>query len=175
MLASLGIGGGGGKPLEGFSKRPSGPGVAKLKPRAIFLRGSPQEAPGVVGEQDLARLPRPHGGHAQEDHSDASGTLHQAGLRRELLGTDSVLGVGPAASVLSSVRLPENVVEDGLPMMGSEDFSCMLLQKPGCYLFIGNGEEAPECHNPHYDFNDDILPLGATYWVNLVDDVLGPE
>ena len=69
----------------------------------------------------------------------------------------------------------ENVGAGGLPMMASEDFSFMLLERPGCYLFIGNGEgdHAVECHNPHYDFNDDILPIGARYWVNLVEDIFG--
>ncbi len=69
----------------------------------------------------------------------------------------------------------ENVGAGGLPMMASEDFSFMLLERPGCYLFIGNGEgdHAVECHNPHYDFNDDILPIGVRYWVSLVEDVFG--
>ncbi len=69
----------------------------------------------------------------------------------------------------------ENVGAGGLPMMASEDFSFMLNERPGCYLFIGNGEgdHAVECHNPHYDFNDDILPIGARYWVTLVEDVFG--
>ncbi len=69
----------------------------------------------------------------------------------------------------------ENVGAGGLPMMASEDFSFMLNERPGCYLFIGNGEgdHAVECHNPHYDFNDDILPIGVRYWVSLVEDVFG--
>ena len=69
----------------------------------------------------------------------------------------------------------ENVGAGGLPMMASEDFSFMLNERPGCYLFIGNGEgdHAVECHNPHYDFNDDILPIGARYWVTLVEDIFG--
>ncbi len=69
----------------------------------------------------------------------------------------------------------ENVGGAGLPMMASEDFSFMLNERPGCYLFIGNGEgdHAVECHNPHYDFNDAILPIGVRYWVTLVEDVFG--
>jgi len=69
----------------------------------------------------------------------------------------------------------ENVGGGGLPMMASEDFSFMLNERPGCYLFIGNGEgdHAVECHNPHYDFNDAILPIGVRYWVTLVEDVFG--
>ncbi|MEM6682235.1 MAG: amidohydrolase, partial [Pseudomonadota bacterium] len=64
---------------------------------------------------------------------------------------------------------------DGLtpsdPMMGSEDFAFMLQRKPGCYIWAGAG--APDranadLHNPHYDFNDDLLPIGAAYWTQLV-------
>ena len=64
------------------------------------------------------------------------------------------------------------------PTMGAEDFSYMLLQKPGCYAFIANGDGdhremghgGGPCmlHNASYDFNDALLPLGATYWVQLV-------
>ena len=62
------------------------------------------------------------------------------------------------------------------PSMGAEDFAFMLQQKPGCYIWIGNGSSQGNCllHNPHYDFNDEILPLGAAYWVKLVENEL-PE
>lgn len=65
------------------------------------------------------------------------------------------------------------------PTMGAEDFSYMLMAKPGCYAFIANGDGAHReighgggpcmLHNPSYDFNDDLLPLGATYWVRLAE------
>jgi hippurate hydrolase len=57
------------------------------------------------------------------------------------------------------------------PSMGSEDFAFMLQEKPGCYIWIGNGSSENSCllHNPHYDFNDGILPVGAAYWVKLVE------
>ena len=68
------------------------------------------------------------------------------------------------------------------PTMGAEDFSYMLLAKPGCYAFIANGDGdhrdighgGGPCvlHNPSYDFNDDLLPLGATYWVRLAEQWL---
>ena len=60
------------------------------------------------------------------------------------------------------------------PSMGSEDFAFMLQEKPGCYLWIGNGPSANSCllHNPHYDFNDEILSTGAAYWVKLVEMAL---
>lgn len=63
------------------------------------------------------------------------------------------------------------------PSMGSEDFAFMLQQKAGCYAWIGNGSTEGGCllHNPHYDFNDDNLTLGATYWVRLVEKILALE
>ena len=60
------------------------------------------------------------------------------------------------------------------PSMGSEDFAFMLQEKSGCYIWIGNGSSENSCllHNPHYDFNDDILSIGAAYWIKLVETVL---
>lgn len=66
----------------------------------------------------------------------------------------------------------ENCVDQQpIPSMGSEDFAFMLQEKPGCYLWIGNGSSENSCllHNPHYDFNDAILPVGVAYWVKLVE------
>ncbi|MEC5396365.1 M20 aminoacylase family protein [Uliginosibacterium sp. H1] len=56
------------------------------------------------------------------------------------------------------------------PSMGAEDFAYFLEKKPGCYVWIGNGAGAGGCmlHNARYDFNDEILTLGASYWVKLV-------
>lgn len=56
------------------------------------------------------------------------------------------------------------------PSMGAEDFGYMLQHRPGAYIWIGNGtlKESRALHNPYYDFNDTILPLGASYWVRLV-------
>lgn len=71
-----------------------------------------------------------------------------------------------AADVLGQAQ----VLTDVLPSMGAEDFSYMLNEKPGCYVWLGNGPGSGGCtlHNPHYDFNDDILSLGVSYWVELV-------
>jgi len=57
---------------------------------------------------------------------------------------------------------------------GSEDFGYMLEEKPGCYAFIGNGPGDGGCllHSPHFDFNDEVIPVGASYWVELVNQVL---
>jgi amidohydrolase len=76
--------------------------------------------------------------------------------------------------VLSELVDPSNVLNNAAPSMGAEDFSYMLGEKPGCYVWIGNGLAEGGCmlHNPHYDFNDTILPLGSTYWVRLVKKLL---
>ena len=77
------------------------------------------------------------------------------------------------ASVLERMVGAENVLRVP-PVMGSEDFAFMLQAKAGCYVFIGNGEAEGGCmlHNPHYDFNDEVLPLGANYWASLVEHIL---
>ncbi|NOR70157.1 MAG: M20/M25/M40 family metallo-hydrolase, partial [Methylomarinum sp.] len=68
----------------------------------------------------------------------------------------------------------DNVDLSPQPSMGSEDFSFMLQEKPGCYVWLGNGSSDGDCllHNPHYNFNDDILTVGASYWVKLVERIL---
>jgi hippurate hydrolase len=63
-------------------------------------------------------------------------------------------------------------VDDAIkPMMASEDFSFILRQVPGCYLFIGNGDSAG-LHNPAYDFNDAAIPYGVAFWSDLAAEVL---
>ena len=86
-----------------------------------------------------------------------------------------------AAKVMASVVGADNVLAQE-PTMGAEDFSYMLLAKPGAYCFIANGEGDHRAighgggpcmlHNPSYDFNDDLIPLGATFWVRLVEESL---
>jgi hippurate hydrolase len=60
------------------------------------------------------------------------------------------------------------------PSMGSEDFSFYLAHKPGCYVWLGNGPTQGGCvlHNPAYDFNDELLVIGASYWVRLAESML---
>jgi amidohydrolase len=78
----------------------------------------------------------------------------------------------------------EDMVLKQEPTMGAEDFAYMLLTKPGAYAFIGNGDGVHRemghgggpctLHNPSYDFNDELIPLGATYWVQLAEAWLAP-
>jgi amidohydrolase len=87
-----------------------------------------------------------------------------------------------AIDVMQSVVGTNNVDTQVEPTMGAEDFAFMLQEKPGCYVFIGNGEGGHRdsghglgpcnLHNPSYDFNDELLPIGATYWVKLAESFL---
>ncbi|MEO8718930.1 MAG: M20 aminoacylase family protein [Burkholderiales bacterium] len=79
-----------------------------------------------------------------------------------------------AARVGEKVFGKDNVVTDGEPTMGGEDFSYMLQAKPGAYVFLGQGGAQGGCylHNPAYDFNDDVIPLGAGYLAALVEESL---
>jgi hippurate hydrolase len=83
-----------------------------------------------------------------------------------------------ARRVLGELVGPENVQEFE-PTMGAEDFSYYLLEKPGCYFLIGNGDGSHRegghgmgpcmLHNPSYDFNDELIPLGGSMWVRLAE------
>ncbi|WP_334130246.1 M20 aminoacylase family protein [Sneathiella sp.] len=83
------------------------------------------------------------------------------------------------AAIAAAVKLvgDARVNKDVTPVMGAEDFSWMLRERPGCYIMIANGAGEGSCHvhNPNYDFNDEILPLGANYWVELTEQILGKE
>jgi len=89
----------------------------------------------------------------------AAPTAFAVGVARKLFGED-------------------NVVADAEPLTGSEDFAFLLEQVPGCYVLVGNGDNghadgrwAGGCmvHNPHYDFNDACLAVGARLWIGLVE------
>ena len=79
-----------------------------------------------------------------------------------------------AAQVATELLGPQRVLLDRPAVMGSEDFAFMLEHRPGCYLFLGNGDGAGSCmvHNPGYDFNDAAMATGAAYWSLLVQRYL---
>ena len=79
-----------------------------------------------------------------------------------------------AIAAASAVVGAERVDTDPMPNMASEDFAFMLQAKPGCYLWLGSGRGADTAnlHNPRYDFNDDALAIGASYWVTLAEQRL---
>jgi hippurate hydrolase len=91
-----------------------------------------------------------------------------------------VLNNDPAQTTFCKHVIQDWLGDDGLlditePVTGSEDFAFFLEKVPGCYVFIGNGvgsEGGCMVHNPGYDFNDRVLPTGASYWVRLTESYL---
>ncbi|MGB3071702.1 MAG: M20 aminoacylase family protein [Ottowia sp.] len=93
-----------------------------------------------------------------------------------------------ARRVMAGIVGPENALQQE-PTMGAEDFAFMLQARPGAYCFIANGDgahrgqyeggghDAGPCtlHNPHYDFNDELIPLGGTYWIKLAEEWLAHQ
>jgi amidohydrolase len=76
-----------------------------------------------------------------------------------------------AAQVAADVVGRERVDTAVPPVMGAEDFSYMLEARPGAFIFIGNGGSAG-LHHPKYNFNDEVIPVGTSYWVKLVETAL---
>ena len=76
-----------------------------------------------------------------------------------------------AASIASQIAGSDKVDTSLPPMMGAEDFSYMLNARPGAFIWIGNGDSAG-LHHPSYDFNDEAIPFGTSYWVRLVETAL---
>lgn len=76
-----------------------------------------------------------------------------------------------AAAVASEVAGADQVDSNVSPVMAGEDFSFMLQARPGAMIFLGNGDSAG-LHNPNYDFNDNAIPFGVSYWVRLAETAL---
>ena len=83
------------------------------------------------------------------------------------------------ATVAADIVGEENIHLDLPPLMASEDFSYMLQEKPGCFIFLGNGASGHPggcmVHNASYDFNDDVAVFGASYWARLAETLLPPK
>lgn len=76
-----------------------------------------------------------------------------------------------AVAVAAEIVGAERVTADGPPIMGGEDFSYMLETRPGAFVFVGNGDGA-DLHNSAYDFNDEVIPIGCSYWARLVEGTM---
>ena len=81
---------------------------------------------------------------------------------------------GHAIAAATAVVGRDRIDTDPVPSMGSEDFAFMLQARPGCYVWLGTGTgpDTPSLHNPRYDFNDDALAIGTSYWITLAEQRL---
>lgn len=76
-----------------------------------------------------------------------------------------------AADIARQIVGDDMVTDNVDPVMGGEDFSYMLEARPGAFVFVGNGDTAT-LHHPDYDFNDDLIPVGCSYWAKLVETAM---
>jgi amidohydrolase len=76
-----------------------------------------------------------------------------------------------AATIADEIAGADKVNRDTPPLMGAEDFAYMLEGRPGAFIYLGNGNSAM-LHHPAYDFNDEAIPLGTSYWVRLAEAAL---
>lgn len=76
-----------------------------------------------------------------------------------------------AADIARSIAGPDRVNTDMPPSLGGEDFAYMLQARPGAFIFIGNGDSAG-LHHPEYDFDDELIPHGISYWAKLVETAM---
>jgi hippurate hydrolase len=107
----------------------------------------------------------------------AAGVAQVTGTRIDVkFGRGYPVTVNHAAQTETAIRIAkeiagDNNVHDTPPMMGAEDFSYMLEARPGAFIFVGNGDSA-DLHHPAYNFNDDAIVYGTSYWIRLVENTL---
>jgi len=139
-------------------------------PESVVLRGTARTLDAAIQDQLEAAMRQICAGMAQTHGADVALNYMRGypGVVNTPAETDA------AAKAAASLVGTDQVHTDIKPAMGSEDFAFMLQKRPGAYIGIGAGEgpNDPPIHNPYYDFNDRILPLGAAYWVALVKQQL---
>jgi hippurate hydrolase len=136
-------------------------------PQSVRLRGTVRtlaEDVRVMVEQRLARIVT----HTAEAFG-AKAKFHYRRNYPVLVNHDRQTEF--AATVAQQVAGEAHVDTDLPPMMGAEDFSFMVNERPGAFIWIGNGDSAG-LHHPKYNFNDEAIPFGTSYWVKLVETAL---
>jgi hippurate hydrolase len=136
-------------------------------PERVELRGTARaldpEVQDLVEERMKAMVPaiaRAHGAEARLVYE-----------RNYPVTINAAPQTGFAACVAAEVVGAARVDTEAPPLMGAEDFSFMLNARPGAILFVGNGDSA-RLHHPHYDFNDELIPVGASWWARLVETAM---
>jgi len=135
-------------------------------PETVVLRGTARALDAAIQDKVEAAMNQICAGMAQT-HGATVALKYMRGYPGVVnTATETAAAVAAAASLVGEAQVHTDIA----PAMGSEDFAFMLQKRPGAYIGIGAGEgpNDPPVHNPYYDFNDRILPLGAAYWVALV-------
>lgn len=137
-------------------------------PDQITLRGTARYLDPMVQEQIIDRLTL-----LAENVADAFGATaevnYMPGVPPTINGPETAQRAADAAFVVSG-----NVIRDQDPVMPGEDFAEMLAQRPGAYMFIGNGDSA-DLHNPAYEFNDEVIPVGCSWFAEMAERCMPVE
>jgi amidohydrolase len=136
-------------------------------PQTALLRGTARSLKPEVRELLRTRLAEVIEGTARLHGAKANFTLRRGYPVLSNHERETVF----AASVAAQVAGSDHVDTDMAPVMGGEDFSYMLEARPGAFIFVGNGDTAG-LHHPSYNFNDDVIPYGTSYWVKLVETAM---
>jgi len=146
-------------------------GTINVVPGQVILKGDTRSLTTAVQDHIESTMERIVSGICA-----AHGASYEFSYRRNFVPTVNTPAEAEiAADIARTVVGMENVVGDSRPVMTSEDFGYMLQARPGAYLLLGNGEEGVggcSLHNPNYDFNDDILSIGADFWIALIETQL---
>ncbi|MCP4331553.1 MAG: amidohydrolase [Gammaproteobacteria bacterium] len=146
-------------------------GTVNVVPGQVVLRGDTRSLTTSVQDQIEATMERIVAGICA-----AQGASYEFSYRHNFIPTVNTRAEAEIATVVAGAVVgADNVVGDSRPTMTSEDFGYMLQARPGAYLLLGNGVEGIggcSLHNPAYDFNDEILCIGADFWVTLVESQL---
>ena len=148
-------------------------GTVNVVPGQVILKGDTRSLTPAVQDHIETTMARIVAGICA-----AHGAEHRFDYRRNFVPTINTAAEAEiAARVAARVAGADAVIGDSRPVMTSEDFGYMLQARPGAYVLLGNGAEGVggcSLHNPNYDFNDEILAIGADFWVELVQSELGP-
>ena len=139
-------------------------------PESVRMRGTARWFDAVIGNQLESGIRRLTTGIAE-----SFGATAAVDYQRVMPATvNDVVATEIARRAASTVAGDTRVIPMKHPTMGAEDFAFMLEAKSGSYILLGARRDAndPMLHHPRYDFNDDILPIGASYWVTLAEQQL---
>jgi len=139
-------------------------------PDVVRLKGAVRSFRDDVRDHVWARMEQLGQGICAGFGAEFSLTLHRSYPATVNTDTEAGLATLAAAAVVGH----QGVDRHPTPSMGAEDFAYMLGARPGCYVWMGNGPGEGGCmlHNPKYDFNDEALAIGASYWVQLAENLL---
>ena len=137
-------------------------------PGSVELRGTVRTLDTAMQDAIEARMRT-----IVEATAAAHGATAELQLRAQLPGRRSTprrRPTSPPASPPSRRQRPA-IDREAPPVMGAEDFSFMLKARPGAFIFVGNGDSA-KLHHPKYEFNDELIPIGCSYWARLVETAM---